>query len=246
MEKPYIKKIAKRGHIDVWLVDGQYIRTHMDPEFTNFSHHYIFNFIPENEFWIDHERKTGETRFFIDHMLVEHRLMAEGKGESEAMDFGNKVERRERRNSELVKEILKDKKNDKDVIAKIHKELLSEYSKNVKTWVVNGELVRTLFFLDFTEGGHDRVYAFVPENEVWLDDDLNLSERKFVLLHELRERNLMPDNQQVHIKNGIVKEDENFSKIYDSAHRSASRLEYFCRHHPEELDKKLQEEINKA
>ena len=34
-------------------------------------------------------------------------------------------------------------------------------------------------------------------------------------------------------------------KKYDSSHKSASIAEYYCRHNPEELDKKLKEEIKK-
>lgn len=32
---------------------------------------------------------------------------------------------------------------------------------------------------------------------------------------------------------------------YDPAHRKASSVEYHCRHHPEDLDKKLDEEMEK-
>lgn len=245
MQKPYIEKIDTRGDIDIWLVDGKYIRDNTDPEFTNFGHHYLFSFIPKNEFWIDREHNKGETNFFIDHILIEHRLMAEGKDESYAMEMGDRVERKERKNSQLATEVHKDATKKEDLIKKIHKELLKEYSKNVDVWVVSGELVRDFFYIDFTEGGHDRVYAFIPEREIWLDDDLSPGERKFILLHELHERNLMPDNRQVHIQGGIVKEDANYDKIYGSAHESASRLEYLCRHHPEKLEEKLKEEMEK-
>ena len=87
------------------------------------------------------------------------------------------------------------------VIRRIHCQLLRSYSRDLRVWIVRGELVRDLFFIDFTEGGHDRVYKFVPPGEVWLDDDLRRTERPFV--------------------------------------------EYFCRHHPRELRKKLAEELRK-
>jgi hypothetical protein len=61
----------------------------------------------------------------------------------------------------------------------------------ISIWIVDGRLVRSVFDVDFTEGGHDYVYEFVPQNEVWIDNDLEESERPFVLLHELHERNLM-------------------------------------------------------
>ena len=59
---------------------------------------------------------------------------------------------------------------------------IKKYSGAVKVWIIQGGLVRSLYFIHFTEGGHDLVYPhFVPKNEVWLDDDLSPGERKFVL-----------------------------------------------------------------
>jgi hypothetical protein len=74
----YIKKFAAISKFSAWLVDGQYIRTHLDEEFTNFGQHFRFRFIPRNEFWIDHLHAPGEEHFYIDHLLVENRLMAGG------------------------------------------------------------------------------------------------------------------------------------------------------------------------
>lgn len=65
------------------------------------------------------------------------------------------------------------------------------------------------------------------------------------MLHELHERNLMPEGHEFKIKNNIIEADANYNKIYTSAHIKASKLEYFCRHHPEKLDKKLKQEIEK-
>ena len=80
MKKPYIKKYKQVSKFTVWIVDGKYIRTNIDEEFTNFGHHLIFSFIPKNEFWIDHEfGESEEAQYYIDHMLIENRLMAQGK-----------------------------------------------------------------------------------------------------------------------------------------------------------------------
>lgn len=92
-------------------------------------------------------------------------------------------------------------------------------------WIVDGRLVRSVFDVDFTEGGHDHVYEFVPENEVWIDNDVDEAERPFVLLHELHERNLMEKGWD-----------------YDRAHEDSSKLEYHCRQHPEELHNALAKE----
>ncbi|MDO8491967.1 MAG: hypothetical protein Q7T04_08150 [Dehalococcoidia bacterium] len=55
LKPPYLRKADERNAIQVWLVDGAYIRTRMDEEFTNFGQHYRFKYIPQNEFWIDSE-----------------------------------------------------------------------------------------------------------------------------------------------------------------------------------------------
>jgi hypothetical protein len=226
MKKPYLKKADRIGPVTVWIVDGQYVRKNIDEEFTNFGQHYRFRFIPLHEFWIDEEHGLGEEQFFIDHLLVEHRLMAEGMAYDQALGRADAVERRERRKTELIREL--SRLSSRDVVENIHKQLLKKYSGTVSVWIVKGELVRSLYFIDFTEGGHDKVYHFVPRNEVWLDDDLGPGERKFVLLHELHERHLMT-----------------LGWPYFKAHRSASRIEYHCRAHPEELEADLRLEAEK-
>ena len=111
----------------------------------------------------------------------------------------------------------------------MHKDLLQKYStKKIKVWIISGEAVRALFFLDFTEGGHGYVYSFIPKKEVWIDDDIEPDEIKFVLLHELHERNLMSKGMK-----------------YDPAHKKSSEIEYYCRKHPEEVNKELKKEIKK-
>jgi hypothetical protein len=96
LKLPYLEKIDERGNLQVWIVDGSYIRTHIDEEFTNFGQHYSFACIPKNKFWIDREAKNDERRFFIDHLLVEHRLMEKGVPYDKALVEADKAERRER------------------------------------------------------------------------------------------------------------------------------------------------------
>ena len=221
MKKPYIKKYCTIAHITVWLVNGNYIRTNIDEEFTNFALHHIkkFPYIPKNEFWIDHEAEEGEEQFFIDNMLAMHKHLSMGKSYKEAHAKADIVEKKERAGSKLVKKI-KTSYN----IKNIHKKLLKKYSNHIKVWIVKGELVRDLLFLDFTEGGHDFIYHFIPNNEIWLDDDITPKERKFILLHELYERYLMSKDSP-----------------YNEAHNKASHLEFSYRHNKKDIDKKIKE-----
>jgi len=130
----------------------------------------------------------------------------------------------------------------------VHKKRFAPYASDFLTiWIVDGEMVRTLRFIDFTEGGHDAVYPFMPKNEVWIDDDIKESERKFVLLHELRERNLMCQGWEYDPYDGrVMTRHTHAQPIHRSAHYSASQVEYFCRVHPDHLEKKLQHELHIA
>ncbi|MFA5857330.1 MAG: hypothetical protein WC867_08260 [Candidatus Pacearchaeota archaeon] len=225
--KPYIKKIRKISNFDVWYIDGEYVRKYIETDFTNFGQHFRFKFIPKNEFWIDKEYSVKETRFFIDHLLIENRLMMEGKKYEFAITRGDKIEKRER--DKLKKNIsLKKIKDSEILVKKIHKKLLKNYSNEVKVWIVRGDRIRYLYNIDFTEGGHDKVYKFVPKGEIWIDDELSNKELKFVLLHEAYERNLM-----------------NKGFTYEKAHSAALKIEYYCRHNIKETDKILKKELDR-
>lgn len=248
MDKPYLKKYCKISKFTVWIVNGKYIRNNLDEEFTNFGQHYRFSFIPINEFWIDKEYDGGgEEKFYIDHLLVEHRLMSKGISYIDALIIADKTELRERSKSSILLNEMKKKFKNKEIFKLIHKSLWKKYSINgLRVWIIRGELVRDRLFIDFTEGGHDKVYPFIPDGEIWIEDDLNPNERKFVLLHELHERNLMMKMKTgIDIKNGFSKLNKKYLHIYASAHNSASNLEYYCRHHLNYLDKKINIELNK-
>ena len=70
-EAPYIKKLETLEDFNVWDVDGEYIRSKINREFTNFGQHFRFDFIPTKEFWIDKQHGSDEKDYFISHMLVE-------------------------------------------------------------------------------------------------------------------------------------------------------------------------------
>jgi hypothetical protein len=105
IKMPYLEKIGERGKFHVWIVDGSYIRTQIDEEFTNFGHHLSFPYIPENEFWLDREAENDERRFFIEHLLIEHRLMSKGRPYDEALVIADQAERKERRRAGDLKRL---------------------------------------------------------------------------------------------------------------------------------------------
>jgi len=217
LKPPYIEKVEARGDLTVWIVDGAYIRGHIDEEFTNFGQHFRYPYIPRKELWLDREGSADERRFFVDHLLVEHRLMAGGTPYANALEAADREERKERRRAgDLARMTEHGTKLPEG--HQVHLSLWKKLENGLSVWIVGGRLVRSVFDIDFTAGGHDRVYEFVPEGEVWIDDDIIEGERGYVLLHELHERGRMAAGWP-----------------YQKAHAESSRLEYRCRHHPDEL-----------
>jgi hypothetical protein len=208
----------ERGNFMVVLVDGSYVRKNIDEEFTNFGQHYQQRYIPETEFWIDENTDPSEHVFFIDHMLVENRLMSEGESYDDALKAADEVERRERRRSDVsTKPRLGINANAYLVKLNMWHQLTKDVGLDV--WIVNGKLVRDIFDVDFVEGGHDLVYNFIPKGEVWIEADIvSYDERYFVLFHEAYERFLME-----------------LGYSYVSAHCRASRAEHDCRINKEKL-----------
>jgi hypothetical protein len=222
-QPPYVKKQRQRGQIGIWLVDGAYVRTQLNVDFCNFGQHTDFDFIPTNEFWIDEERHPDEWPFFIDHMAAEHRALGRGTAARDAAQKGVLAERAAREKSGDLKRVLSE--TGLPDPAKVHLELWKKLENGVSVWMVNGRLVRSVFDLDFTLGGHDHVYEFVPADEVWIDNDASDAERPYILIHELFERNRMKTGWD-----------------YTRAHTAASKIEIRYRKHPDELHPALAEE----
>ena len=245
MKKPYLKKIGKFSEYTVWYVNGYLIRKNYDKEFTNFGSRKYFEFIPKYELWIDYENGKKEAIYFIDNFIRIQRELKKGKTYDEAVKIANKYEKRERNKSKFIQKIKKIRQKEK-ILKKIYrKQLFSKYTKNIKIWLVRGDLVRSLFFLDFTEGGHDKVYDFVPKNEIWIDDNVYKKEIPYVLVHELHERYLIGKGW-VYDSGGIGVFSRKAKKGEKSAHFEAEKIEEYCRNNPKEVKKILLREIKKT
>jgi hypothetical protein len=224
LKPAYLEKADQRGDFAVWIVDGSYIRGHIDEEFTNFGQHYRYSYIPTQEFWIDKEAQHDERTFFIDHLLTEYELMRKGVPYDQALPKADNRERIERRRAGDVRKMTASGRKLPDG-HDVHDRLWKKLESGLSVWIVNGRLVRSAFDIDFTEGGHDYVYEFVPENVVWIDDAVVEQERPYILLHELHERNRMSTGWS-----------------YSTAHAESSHIEFRCRHHPDELHDSLSAE----
>ncbi|MCX6750071.1 MAG: hypothetical protein NTZ83_01295 [Candidatus Pacearchaeota archaeon] len=242
MKKPYIKKIMDIAGYEVWYVNGYYIRKHLDRAFPNYGGNRNFVFIPKNEFWIDYENGEKEARYFVDTFLALENALEEGKSHKEAIEIANKKEKSERDKSKSVKKLKKIKIKE-ELLKKIHKKpIFEKYTKNLKIWIVKGSIVRDLFDVDFNQGGHDKVYAFIPENEIWIDDSLYRKEIPYVLIHELHERKLMFKGWQ-YDSLGQSQFSRKGRADRKSAHFAAEKLEFLIRNKPKKIKKVLLKEI---
>jgi hypothetical protein len=82
----------------------------------------------------------------------------------------------------------------------------------VKIILVDGTKIRNEKAVNFVFGGNDRAYNFIPKNQIWIEKAIPKKERKFILIHEFSERDLM--------KHGFN---------YGKAHLLANQIENFSR-----------------
>lgn len=211
MNEPYKKLYRKIGDKKIYIVDGSYIRKNMNGEFTNFAEHYRFpSMIPTNEFWLDECHGHDEYNYYIANMAMENQLMRQGKKWDYANDTACKYEEAMRSKSKpqpLKKELVKS-------------------IEGIKIYLVNGEHVRNKYDVNFTQGGHDLVYGYIPDNEIWIDNSLMAKERDEVIFHEMRERNSM-----------------SYKVPYIPAHEGASMVERKYRKHGKRALSKPDQEI---
>jgi hypothetical protein len=206
---PRLRLLETIGNLQVYEVEGNLIRSRLDPNFTNFGQHFRFpQLIPLWELWIDQEATPGELSFFLTNLLVQYRLMEEGASYEEAQRYGSQAESAERRRQVQDPPFAGNRDEIRTVELRVLKSL-----KGIRIVLVDGERVRTHFFVDFTEGGHDLVYNFVPQRTIWVDNDLYPSEWPFVILHEFVERQRMQQGAS-----------------YAVAHAAALRHEWDRRH----------------
>jgi len=225
LNKYYLEKLGAKEEVIIWLVNGNLIRKEVDIEFANFGQHYRFSFIPENEFWLDVEAVLNERPFFIEHLFIEWRLMKKGISYETALASANEAETYERKKKEGYKKILGSEGT--IIIEKIHKELLGQTEDNISVWLVDGRIVRNNLNIDFSEGGHDLVYDFIPEKEVWIDDDVVKEERIYIILHELYERLLMKNGYSYSHSHGGVGETKGASEIEWEARNNDAKLKKY-------------------
>jgi hypothetical protein len=207
--QPYLRQLGRVGPVQIWEVDGLWVRHHGEPDFNNFGSYPRFQSIPRDEFWLDREVNHDERRFYLANLVAERKARQQGRGNEQAREVGNAAERQARAAAKPTRPA--------DVAASVKLRQIGAV-QGVAIWLVNGKAVRDHLFQEFTEGGHDLVYDWIPKNEVWLDDTVVLAERKLVLQHELHERKLMNQGMEYEQAHGRALRVED--KVYRQANPS--------------------------
>jgi sRNA-binding regulator protein Hfq len=207
------KRLDRIGDYTVYLVNGGAVRdtTQGNDEFSQSSTHLEMpKLVPNNEIWIANDISKHERQFLIYNGINQYE--AKRKGKRNWYDYALKKERREREVIDNIKFSPQstDKKPPDKVYDKYYCGIPNE-KDDVEVWLVNGEIVRDMFKTDFVSGGNGLCYSFVPNQEIWIEKNLEEKlEIPITILHEYVERALMK-----------------YKKLsYDEAHTIASKVDW--------------------
>jgi hypothetical protein len=202
---------------DVYSVDASVVRNIAlpDEEFSNFVTHLEFpGLIPKGEIWLGEKNLNKEGIFFIANALVHMKAKKEGIPDEKAYTAGLNVERSLREKLTGLK--FRAGRPHKRVPRELYVDryiTLFDAKFAIAVWLVDGNMVRSLYKTDYTEGGHGYVYRWVPRQEIWIEKDLDRWELPYIVSHEYLELRLMRDE-------GID---------YDTAHEICSKVEFNLR-----------------
>jgi hypothetical protein len=85
----------------IFKVNGQQIRDTLCVDFIGGGHSLVYDFIPENEIWIEDMAHPADQKYILSHELVEHYLMKHlSYSYPKAHNIANKIEERLRANEE--------------------------------------------------------------------------------------------------------------------------------------------------
>lgn len=210
--------IATHDDHDFYAVNGYAVRdiAQPDEEFGCFATTDDFpSLIPKGEVWLAEQTVQREGLFFIANAVAQLKEQARGTPDDRAYTEGINVERllRERLNHLKFRGAGPQKRIPKEVYVRLYATLPDKEDETVKVWIVDANVVRSLYKTDYVEGGHGYVYPWVPNDEIWIEDTLDQRELPFIVSHEYLERRLMRDEKL----------------DYDTAHDICSRVEFHLR-----------------
>ncbi len=163
-------------------VDGYKIHQTLDTDFGAIHSHSVIPtqyspkfYIPEGEIWIDHRYKK-ETEFLLKEEEWYRSIL--------------KNYHQERRRRILAMRL--EGPAPDFIISKTRQ-------RGLNVIHVDGAIVRQHLDFEFVSGGHDLVYDYIPAKTVWLDASMDTRDIPHVLLHEMKERELMAQGKSYEV-----------------------------------------------
>lgn len=101
-----LKDFFPKANIEVWMVDGKFIRDNAEIEYEEGGHALRYDFIPYNEIWIDHSVPTSDLYNYLLHELDERASMIDGMDYDEAHARASKIEGFARAHSDQIDDLL--------------------------------------------------------------------------------------------------------------------------------------------
>jgi len=186
----------------VYMVNGDIARDY-DVEFSLGGHYYRYPFIPENEIWVEdtsghpHDVDADIYHEGFERLLMKYKGMPYEEAHSHAAIEERHLRKERIPVSDLIKNIikklqllqkesLKTAKKDPRI-----KELPIKLPDNVKVFLVDGDIIRNNYDIEFALGGHHYRNDYIPENEVWVEDTKYEHDIDINIFYEGYERLLM-------------------------------------------------------
>ncbi len=181
--------LGKRQGQQIWIVDGARVVRHLYPPFVMGGNDQRYRFNPPDDIWIDNRIGGIELEYTIGHELIERKLMrTKGMTYDRAHNQGLDLEKRMR---------AKDARMSAARLNTLDAEVAAVYrsfyrtENGVDVWFVDGPKVRETLDGDFCFVACDKVYSFIPENEIWLDATMTCEHVHYCMVHEFERRRLI-------------------------------------------------------
>lgn len=98
LNRLHVHKLGKLGGYDVWLVDGTFVRDHIDIDFVAGGNPSRYGYVPMNELWVEATQAKEDIASSALHECVEAILMKKhGQDYDHAHNHASKVEIRYRK-----------------------------------------------------------------------------------------------------------------------------------------------------
>lgn len=98
----------KETGLNVWLVDGKAVREQFNEDFIGGGHHYVYDFVPENDIWLENTLVKDEIPFFLLHEMHEENKMRSGAEYQKAHNDASAVELEARKLPQNVKQMIRE------------------------------------------------------------------------------------------------------------------------------------------